>query len=149
MGYTEHTVPSKKKLNFTVKKKRVCDYMSDKTNIDSFASKIMHELTSFSDEKMKKLKSEIDKAANEAVEELKQKSPKRSGYYRKGWRKKVAFESSDDFREVVHNATAYQLTHLLEYGHVGRDGKRTKPIPHIAAAEQRAIERVVKALEDD
>ena len=46
-------------------------------------------------------------------------SPKDTGDYKKGWRIK-----QDKARKsiIVHNATDYQLTHLLEHGHVKRNG---------------------------
>ena len=88
--------------------------------------------------------------AKASVQELKQSSPKnqkdgpkvRRGKYARGW--KVKEEKSTTIPTyTVHNATDYQLTHLLEYGHVLRKGGRVygraKPYPHIAKAEAAAI----------
>ncbi|WP_337970289.1 HK97 gp10 family phage protein [Virgibacillus salexigens] len=73
--------------------------------------------------------------SKETVKDLKGTSPKDTGDYAKGWRAKKTKRGY-----VVHNATDYQLTHLLEKGHAKRGGGRVAAIPHIAPAEQRAID---------
>ncbi|MEE0896820.1 MAG: hypothetical protein U0L88_04245, partial [Acutalibacteraceae bacterium] len=64
------------------------------------------------------------KVAKETVQKLKNTSPKGSPHKRKyaeGW--KVSKKDRGDL--VVHNATNYQLTHLLENGHVIKNKKGT------------------------
>ena len=58
-----------------------------------------------------------------------------TGDYRKGWRAKKV-----NGKWVVHNATDYQLTHLLEKGHALVNGGRAKAYPHIKPVEQELIE---------
>ena len=65
-----------------------------------------------------------------------------SGAYRKGWRIKTYTENG--MKAVkVYNETCYQLTHLLEFGHLTKNGKFVKPVPHIKQAEELA-ERVLE-----
>ena len=72
--------------------------------------------------------------ADESVDKLQNTSPRKSGEYANGWRVKKL--SKGDV--VVHN-THYQLTHLLENGHVIRNKKgtygRTSGIKHIKPVE--------------
>lgn len=77
--------------------------------------------------------------AKEAVQTLKNTSPKGSPHLRKyaeGW--KVSRKAGIDL--VVHNATNYQLAHLLENSHVIRNKYgtygRTNPIKHIKPVEE-------------
>lgn len=81
-----------------------------------------------------------NKTARDAVSELKSTSPKRHGDYARGWsvKREPARGGLTDF--IVHNSKHYQLTHLLENGHVIRNKKgtygRTSGIKHIAPAEE-------------
>lgn len=86
--------------------------------------------------------------AREAVEKLKATSPKRSGEYAGGWK-----VTKKDKAYIVHNAKKPGLTHLLEYGHVVRNGKgrvgHANPHPHIASVEEWANQEYQDRMERD
>ena len=65
-----------------------------------------------------------------------------SGLYRKGWRIKTYTENGVKAVKV-YNETCYQLTHLLEFGHLAKNGKFVQPVPHIKQAEELA-ERILE-----
>lgn len=68
-----------------------------------------------------------------------------SGAYRADWA--VSSSTKNGVREVrVYNKAHYQLTHLLEYGHLARDGSFVKPVPHIAKAEEIAYRKLEELL---
>ena len=82
------------------------------------------------------------KVAEESVQKLKQTSPVgKTGKYAKGWKVK-----KQNGAYIIHNATSYQLTHLLEHGHALRNGGRSKAMPHIKPVEEQAIKDFEKGL---
>jgi hypothetical protein len=98
------------------------------------------------------LETDSMKVAKETVQRLKNTSPKGSPHQRKyaeGW--KVSKKDRADL--VVHNATNYQLTHLLENGHVIRNKKgtygRTHGIKHIEPAEEWAFDELPRRITED
>lgn len=98
----------------------------------------------------------VDEAAVEVgkttAKYLKQISPRKkyganSGKYSRGWKVKK-MKTGEVY---VHNATDYQLTHLLEKGHKivshgVNTGKMTRPQVHIAKAEELAQTEFPKAV---
>ena len=78
----------------------------------------------------------VSRVSREAVQRLRNTSPKKSGSYARGWTLKKVKSRASVTDVIVHNRTDYQLTHLLENGHVIRNKKgeygRTRPIKHIA-----------------
>lgn len=82
----------------------------------------------------------VQRVGRESVKKLRSTSPKRSGSYAKGWRLKTLKMSGNVTDVVVHNATDYQLTHLLENGHVVVNAKgtfgRAPAHPHIKPVEE-------------
>jgi hypothetical protein len=109
------------------------------------SKEISKALTEYTQEVTEGLEEAKLKIAKDTVKELKKAGGFKdlTGDYRKGWaRKKVGTA------QVVHNRTDYQLTHLLENGHVIEGGTgRSESFPHIRPAEQRAIREYVEQVE--
>lgn len=88
------------------------------------------------------MKKGFDTVSKEAVQKLRNTSPKKTGSYSKGWTTKKVNETDI----VVYNRTDAPLTHLLENGHVVRNKKgtygRARPIKHIAPVEEWAEEEL-------
>lgn len=106
--------------------------------ISELAQELAQGLSEYSQEVADAIKKATDEVAEEAVQELKSTSPVLTGSYAKGWAKRNIYESKSSKRNMVYNKTDYQLIHLLEKGHVGRDGRRVKAIEHIRPVEEKA-----------
>ena len=104
-------------------------------------------LSDYSKEIQEGIEKDGEQVANNAVAELKNTSPKRTGDYRKGWRKKKE-QGFQSFTYIIHNATNYQLTHLLEKPHLKRNGGLTTPKVHIYPVEQQSIKEYEKMVEN-
>jgi hypothetical protein len=115
------------------------------SSIDSFALEITKALKTYTAEVEEGLEKAKVKVATKAVKKLKERSPVRTGAYAAGWRRKKVGTA-----QVIHNATHYQLAHLLEKGHAKRGGGRVAARVHIKPVEQEAIKdfetQVVKAI---
>lgn len=126
---------------------------SKKTSIDGLSAAVLESLTSYSKDVQDGIDTAAKKAARNAVQRLKAGGPYKGGEqsgYNAGWRSKVT-EGPAGIEVVVHNAKAPGLTHLLEKGHAKPGGGRTRAFPHIAPAEEEAVnnfkqdvERVIK-----
>ena len=81
----------------------------------------------------------IRDVSKEAVQKLRNTSPRKTGSYAKGWTTK----KNSDKEIIVYNKTDGQLTHLLENGHIVRNKKgeygRVNGIKHIAPVEEWAV----------
>ena len=115
-------------------------------------------------EMIKEFDSNVAQAAGEAAAEvskdarqqLKSSSPKRSGKYASGWAIHTE-KSKGIIREVsVHNIVKPGLTHLLEFGHVTKNGttrktgktlRRTPAHSHIEAVNTEVQEKFVREIE--
>ena len=104
-------------------------------------------LNEYSEDIQEAINQEAIDVANKGMKELKETSPRRTGKYSKGWRVKT--EKGRGFVNcTIHNATNYQLTHLLEKPHLTRNGRRTTPKVHIAPVEEKCIEEFQKGVEN-
>lgn len=115
-------------------------------SINDFASEITRELQRYSHLVEEDLENIQEVVTDNLVDGLQENSPKKTGKYRKGWRKKKEGKST-----IVYNALKPQLTHLLEKGHAKADGGRVPAQVHIAPEEEKAIndylERVERAIQ--
>lgn len=102
--------------------------------IDKMANAIIDSLDVYSEELGKGVDNLAKKVATECKKQVASTSPKKTGSYSQGWAVK---KQGNNY--VVYNKTDYQLTHLLEKGHLNRDGSRTPAKVHIKPAEQKAI----------
>lgn len=101
---------------------------------------------------------EIDGVAKESVKRLKSASKQFKGKdYAKGWAKKVEKGRLSSVATVYGRKPTYSIAHLLEYGHVTKNGTgrvfdRTPGHEHIAPvndwAQTEAVARIKEKLED-
>ncbi len=120
---------------------------TDRVRIDQMAHVIMEGLQEYADLATEDLKKAVKKAGDEAKKDIQANAPVKTGAYKKSWAVKTTKETSNAMEVVVHSKNRYQLAHLLEFGHAKRGGGRTKAIPHIAPAEQRAAEILEREVE--
>lgn len=111
-------------------------------SINNLSKLITQELKKYTDEVIEGINVEKKQIAKSAVQELKNKSPKMTGSYKKGWRVK-----DENGKQIIYNKTDYQLTHLLEFGHAKRNGGRVDAIPHIRPVEEKVISDFTAAVE--
>lgn len=118
--------------------------MSIEKELEKILNDYANEVDELSNDTMKK-------ASRNAVNELKMTSPKLSGDYARDWAVKTERGAGGSAVFIVHNKKHYQLTHLLENGHIIRNqyGEygRAPAHPHIKQAEQNAIKSIIAKLE--
>lgn len=124
-------------------------------NLESTLREVLNE---FGDEVFVNAEWAVTKTADECVGKLKAVdhfNPDRhsSGLYSSSWARDTIPSARLKVKVVVHNEEWYRLTHLLEKGHVSRNGTgRTFPpvkaYPHIAPVNDWAAERVVELVKE-
>lgn len=119
----------------------------DRCRIDQMAHVIMEGLQEYADLAAEDMKAAVKKAGNSAKKDIEANAPERTGAYKKSWAVKTVRENANAMEVVVYSRNRYQLAHLLEFGHALRQGGRTRAFPHIAPAEERAAEMLVREVE--
>lgn len=117
------------------------------TKIDNLANEIMEGLKEYADLASDDVKKAVRKAGNTVRKEISENAPKDTGAYAKSWAVKKTKETSNSLEVTVHSKNRYQLAHLLEHGHAKRGGGRVAARPHIAQAEENAIETLESEIE--
>lgn len=125
-------------------------------NTNSVTIQMEKILDTYSKEVARATNNSIDVVAKESVRKLKSTSPrsvKHTRKYAEGWGlKRDRNQKNRGINDViVRNKTNYQLTHLLENGHIIRNGKgvygRTNGIKHIAPVEEWARDELPREIE--
>lgn len=119
---------------------------SETVSADGLEGALRDMLSEFTDEKKDQAKEVITKHVTTGAKELAANSPKgATKKYAKGW--KVEFdESYGGFEAVIGNDLKPGLTHLLEKGHLNRDGSRTPGVMHIAPVYEGIKGKVISDL---
>ena len=121
-------------------------------NIKDFDKEITKQLKRYSKVTSSEIQEAAKDIAKEAVKDVQSKSPmsntSRRGKYKKGW---TSQNVEDGY--IVRNKDEYRLTHLLEKGHVIRDGTgrkvgQAKAQEHIKPAEIKAIKNFEKRIDE-
>lgn len=133
--------------------------MNDLIFPEDLVSAMVEAAETYTNEVRETVENGIDRIADETLKEVKSLSPTyegnskklRKGKYRRGWTTSVK-RSRGKVQITVHNEQ-YQLVHLLELGHLLKDGTgrvygKVPAYPHVKIAQQHAEEKVDKLLEE-
>ena len=121
--------------------------MSKAIDANLLIKELSKALENYADDISAEVEEVANKVGKEAVDELKQTSPRGAREsYAKGWKLKKDKKGKNLYTVKIHNKTDYQLTHLLEFGHATRNGSRTKAQPHIRPTEQKYSEKFEREL---
>jgi hypothetical protein len=89
---------------------------------------------------------QTEKAANQLKKDIAADSPVKTGKQKKSWRVTKEKVAGLDLKAIVHS-TDYRKVHLLENGHLTRDGvTRTKPIRYVSTNEETIIKQYEQAV---
>ncbi len=121
------------------------------TSINDFAKAVADALEDYSLEVAETAKEAVDEVATSASKVIKSHmtfNHDRTGDYKKSIRVVTSYDGLYDRRKTWYvKSPHYRLTHLLEYGHLSRDGTtRVKSYPHIRYGEEYVEENLEKAV---
>ena len=120
---------------------------ADKVSVSGLADAVMKGLLEYADLTTEDMKDAVKKAGQTVKKEIQGGAPVKTGAYKKSWAVKTTRETANALEVTVHSRNRYQLAHLLEFGHAKRGGGRARAFPHIAPAEQRTAEILVREVE--
>lgn len=121
--------------------------MSKRVKVDDLSKAILEELKNYEGVTEEAAWNGVSDTSKTALQELRSAHPSGSGRYgswdkyNRGWTVK---KTKRDKTATIHNATDYQLTHLLEKGHAKVNGGRTRAFPHIAPVAEKCEDELLK-----
>lgn len=120
-------------------------------NLESALKEVLAE---YGDEVYNVLGIAVDQVSEEAVKKLQAGgSYGGTGAYNRDWTATDDPVGRFSKKKIVHNADHYRLAHLLEKGHVSRNGTgrtfgNVKAYPHIKPVEEWAIQELPRKVEE-
>ena len=123
--------------------------MSKRVKVDDLSKAILEELKNYEGVTEEAAWNGVSETSKTALQELRSAHPSGSGRYgswdkyNRGWTVK---KTKRDKTATIHNATDYQLTHLLEKGHATRNGGRTQAFTHIAPVADKCDDDLVRII---
>lgn len=121
--------------------------MGKRIQANQLAATVMKELEEYADVVTEDVKTAVKNAGDTAKKEIAASAPRDTGAYAGSWAVKKTKENDRMLEVTVHSRNRYQIAHLLEFGHAKRNGGRVAARPHIANAEQNAIEQLERDIE--
>ena len=108
-----------------------------KVSLNELAPAVSAALKDYGTVAAQQVKKAVEEVAQDCRRDIQNRSPKRTGRYRRGWKVVTVYDGPLGRTLRVQNSTSYQLSHLLE------DGK-----PHIRPAEERAARDLPRKIEE-
>ncbi len=110
-------------------------------------SKVLEDYTNDIQESICDVADQISKEGKNRLKNTKNTYHIRTGKYNKGWNVKKE-KGNNYIKATIYNKTDYQLTHLLEYGHLTRSGSRTRAYTHIEPVNNYCVSKFESAVEN-
>lgn len=118
-----------------------------RVTVDKMSDAIMAGLKEYADLATDTVKEAVKDSAKTVKKEIQEKAPKRTRRYRKSWTSKKTAENSNSMTVTVYSKDRYQIAHLLEHGHAKRGGGRVAGREHIAPAEEKGKQELLRKIE--
>lgn len=123
--------------------------MGRKTPVDKLSNEIGAILAEYGQDietEMEEAVKRVSKAGAKALRAKSKQTFKGSGDYAKEWASTVE-TGAHSAQGVIYNKDLPGLPHLLEYGHLNRDGSRTPGRAHISVIEEQIIAEFTQEVE--